>query len=369
VVELLSPGEHGDAPLVQRLGKRLDESADEGSIVEKSAQYLLQRQEVLEQVDESPAAAGLSGLLRRTPPSPTALLMIDSAATRERYLKVLKMADVATEIAADAPEAMLSLTEKIHALLFTDRLDLISGARQLQAGSATHVIFVANPDSAARSEALRAGANDVMSGEARGEQFWAQLTVARRIVSFAASLRSAVTDNQLLSTIDDLTRVGNRRYFDHQWAREVTRAVRSQRPLSLVICDIDHFKAINDQYGHAAGDAVLTEFGERLTQGLRLGEDWVARIGGEEFAVVLPETGRFQALAIAERLRERVSQGPFTSATQPLSVTASFGFCSLKRAVTNIPGLKDSLLLAADGALYDSKRSGRNRVTEGHAVG
>ena len=346
-----------------------EESDTEGSIVEKSAQYLLQRQEELEQVDENPAAAGLSGLLRRTPPSPTALLMIDSAEIRERYLKVLKMADVATEIAADTPEALLRLTEKIHALLFTDRLDLISGARQLQAGSATHVVFVANPDSRVRSDALRVGANDVMSGEARGEQFWAQLTVARRIVSFADSLRSAVTDNQLLSTIDDLTRVGNRRYFDHQWAREVTRAVRSQRPLSLVICDIDHFKTINDQYGHAAGDAVLTEFGERLTQGLRLGEDWVARIGGEEFAVVLPETGRFQALAIAERLRERVSQAPFISATQPLSVTASFGFCSLKRAATHSPGLKDSLLLAADAALYDSKRSGRNRVTEGRAVG
>jgi len=346
-----------------------EESAAEGSIVEKSAQYLLQRQEELQQVDENPAAAGLSGLLRRTPPSPTALLMIDSPEIRDRYRKVLKMADVATEIAADVPEALLCLTEKINALLFTDRLDLISGARQLQAGSATHVVFVANPDSGGRSEALRVGANDVMSADARGEQFWAQLTVARRIVSFADSLRSAVTDNQLLSTIDDLTRVGNRRYFDHQWAREVTRAVRSQRPLSLVICDIDHFKAINDQYGHATGDAVLTGFGDRLTQGLRLGEDWVARIGGEEFAVVLPETGRFQALAIAERLRERVSQAPFMSATHPLSVTASFGFCSLKRAATNIPGLKDSLLLAADAAMYDSKRSGRNRVTEGRAVG
>jgi diguanylate cyclase (GGDEF)-like protein len=169
----------------------------------------------------------------------------------------------------------------------------------------------------------------------------------------------------LLSTVDELTRVGNRRYFDHQWSREVTRAVRSQRPLSLVICDIDRFKSINDRFGHAVGDAVLTEFGERLTHGLRLGEDWVARIGGEEFAVVLPETGRFQALAIAERLRERVSQTPFISSTHALPVTASFGFCSLQRAAPNISGLKDNLLLAADAACYDSKRSGRNRVTEG----
>src|SRR3954471_10313444 len=332
---------------------------EEGSAVERSAQYLLQRQEVLEQSEEGPSSAGLSGLLRRSPPSPAALLMIDSPEIRERYLKVLGMADVTTEIAYDVPDALVRLTDKIHALLFTDRLNLITQVRQLTAGSATHVVFIGTD---ARSEGLRAGANDVMSGEARGEQFWAQLTVARRIVSFADSLRSAVTDNQLLSTVDELTRVGNRRYFDHQWSREVTRAVRSQRPLSLVICDIDRFKSVNDRFGHAVGDAVLTEFGERLTHGLRLGEDWVARIGGEEFAVVLPETGRFQALAIAERLRERVSQAPFMSSTHSLPVTASFGFCSLQRAAPNSLGLKDNLLLAADAALYDSKRSGRNRV-------
>jgi diguanylate cyclase (GGDEF)-like protein len=337
---------------------------EEESAVERSAQYLLQRQEVLEESEEGPGSSGLSGLLRRTPPSPVALLMIDSAEIRERYLKVLGMADVATEIANDAPDALVRLADKIHALLFTDRLDLIKHVRQLAAGSATHVVFIGTD---ARSEYLRAGANDVMSGEARGEQFWAQLTVARRIISFADSLRSAVTDNQLLSTVDELTRVGNRRYFDHQWSREVTRAVRSQRPISLVICDIDHFKSINDRFGHAVGDAVLTEFGERLTQGLRLGEDWVARIGGEEFAVVLPETGRFQALAIAERLRERISQTPFRSSTLSLPITASFGYCSLQRAAPNIPGLKDNLLLAADAAMYDSKRAGRNRITEGRS--
>src|SRR3954471_8595715 len=332
---------------------------DEGSAVERSAQYLLQRQEVLEQSEEGPSSAGLSGLLRRSPPSPAALLMIDSPEIRERYLKVLGMADVTTDIAYDAPDALVRLTDKIHALLFTDKLNLITQVRQLAAGSATHVVFIGIDR---RSEGLRAGANEVMSEEARGEQFWAQLTVARRIVSFADSLRSAVTDNQLLSTVDELTRVGNRRYFDHQWSREVTRAVRSQRPLSLVICDIDRFKSVNDRFGHAVGDTVLTEFGERLTQGLRLGEDWVARIGGEEFAVVLPETGRFQALAIAERLRERISQTPFMSSTLSVPVTASFGFCSLQRAAPNSLGLKDNLLLAADAALYDSKRSGRNRV-------
>jgi two-component system cell cycle response regulator len=351
-----------DAAMVASVQSQNGEAQTEAG---RSAQYLLQRQEVLERADENQDSAGLSGLLRRTPPSPAALVVIDSDEIRERYLKLLSMADIATEIATDANGALLCLTERIHALLFTDRLDMITRARQLEAGSATHVVFITNPSSHARSEGLRAGANDVMPEEGRGEQFWAQLTVARRIVSFASSLRSAVTDNQLLATIDELTRVGNRRYFEHQWSREVTRAVRSERPLSLLICDIDHFKGVNDQFGHAIGDAVLAEFGERLTQGLRLGEDWVARIGGEEFAVVLPETGRFQAHAIGERLRERISQSPFLGSSLSLSVTASFGFCSLPHVAITIPGLKDRLLLAADAALYDSKRSGRNRVTEG----
>jgi diguanylate cyclase (GGDEF)-like protein len=350
---------HAGNPVPVRSRRSLMDS-DSG----KSAHYLLQRQEVLERAEDPPAAS-LSNLLRRSPPTPAALVMIESDAIRERYLKLLGTADIETDVAVDVNEALRHLTDKIHALLFTDRLELVSRARQLDAGSATHVVFIASAGRAARSEGLKAGATDVMPEEARGEEFWAQLTMARRIVSFATSLRLAVTDNQLLSTIDELTHVGNRRYFEQQWSREVARAVRSHRPLSLLICDIDHFKTVNDRFGHLTGDAILSEFGERLTDGLRLGEDWVARIGGEEFAIVLPETGQFQARAIAERLRARISGSPFLSTSLSLPVTASFGFCSLQQVAPKIPDLKARLQLAADMALYDSKHSGRNRVTEG----
>jgi two-component system cell cycle response regulator len=130
------------------------------------------------------------------------------------------------------------------------------------------------------------------------------------------------------------------------------------------MCDIDHFKAINDQHGHVAGDDVLREFGDRLSQGLRLGEDWVARIGGEEFAIVLPETGRFQAHAIAERLRQAIAARPMSNGQPELTITASFGFCSLEEAYPRTPELKERMVVAADDALYRSKRSGRNRVSE-----
>ena len=118
-------------------------------------------------------------------------------------------------------------------------------------------------------EGLRAGASDCMPSEARGEQFWAQMTTVRRIIDLAASLQLAVTDNRILATIDELTRCGSRRFFEAQFPREVERAARLALPLALMFCDIDHFKAINDRFGHPTGDGVLREFAERLTHGLR----------------------------------------------------------------------------------------------------
>jgi two-component system cell cycle response regulator len=289
--------------------------------------------------------------------------MIRSDIVRERYVKILHNACIDTEVSTDSTDAKVKLAERTHALLFTDELDLIREARQLNAGSATHIVLI-GPESATVSiEALRAGADDLMPEEARGDQFWARLTIARRIVSFAASLQSALTDNRILSTIDELTRCGNRRYFDEQFPREIARAARLRRPLALVVCDIDHFKGINDVYGHQLGDEVLRQVGGRLTHGLRLGEDWVARIGGEEFAIVLPDTGRFKALAVAQRLRDRIGRTAFATSAQFMSVTASFGVCAVE---VPDPGtdLAEAMLTAADAALYQSKRDGRNRVTD-----
>src|SRR6202040_1210246 len=114
-----------------------------------------------------------------------------------------------------------------------------------------------------------------------------------------------------LSTTDDLTRVASRRFFSKHFPREVERAARYGRALSLVLCDIDFFKNVNDTLGHAAGDQVLAQFGARLQQVLRRGVDWVARIGGEEFAIVLPETNYEQALDVARKLRLAVAQKTF----------------------------------------------------------
>jgi len=351
-------------PTAVPLRRAADRPAPEWVSLASGVTHLLQRQSILDRTLHTHDDSSLSGLLSRTPPTPAALTLIHRASVRERYLKLLHNAHIETEVAPDATDARVRLTERVHALLFTDQLDLVRAARRLDAGSATHIVFVAPEDRAAASKALAAGANGVMPEEARGEQFWAHLTIARRIVSFAASLQSAVTDNRILSTIDELTRCGNRRYFDQQFPREAARAMRLRGPLALVLCDIDHFKTINDRHGHQMGDEVLRQFGDRLTDGLRLGQDWVARIGGEEFAIVLPETGRFRASAIAQRLRDRIQYSPFVTPSVPLKVTASFGVCGVQDPAGRSANLPEAMIAAADAALYQSKRTGRNRVTD-----
>jgi two-component system, cell cycle response regulator len=129
------------------------------------------------------------------------------------------------------------------------------------------------------------------------------------------------------------------------------------------MCDIDHFKRVNDRYGHQVGDEVLSEFGERLSSGLRLGQDWLARVGGEEFAVVLPETSPEEGLRIAERLRGHIAATEFFTAAGAIRVTSSFGVCGLPSVRRNAAGITERLIKASDSALYASKSSGRNRVT------
>jgi len=340
-------------------GRRTASAIDPSGI----AAHLLERRAVLDKTLRMEDRSVMSSIMRRTPPLPVALVMIESTSLRERFVKILHNANIEVEQAHSNQTALASLESRIHALLFTDSLDLIRNGRLLHAGAATHMVYVERADESGRQDAFRAGANSCMPAELGGEEFWAHLTIARRIISLAASLHLALTDNRILSTIDELTRCGSRRFFEHQFPREVERAVRVGRPLSLVMCDIDHFKSINDTHGHEAGDEVLREFADRLTQRLRLGEDWVARVGGEEFAVVLSEVADLEGRAVAERLRERISATEFSIPGRLVAITASFGVCSLWGARGDVSTLTKDLIKGADSALYESKRLGRNRVT------
>ncbi len=183
------------------------------------------------------------------------------------------------------------------------------------------------------------------------------------IAELEAVLRIALIENRKLSTTDDLTRVASRRFFSKHFPREVERAARYGRALSLILCDIDFFKTVNDTLGHAGGDQVLIQFGSRLQHLLRRGVDWVARIGGEEFAIVLPETHYEHALDAARKLRAGVAGKPFNIHGKQVDITASFGVCGLNRVPAGKSKIPDHMLKVADAALYESKHAGRNRVT------
>ena len=160
-----------------------------------------------------------------------------------------------------------------------------------------------------------------------------------------------------LTIIDGLTQAYNKRYLFEALEREIIRARRHARDLSILMFDIDHFKLINDEHGHLAGDVVLKELAQ-LVQGRIRRDEVLARYGGEEFVVMLPETELEGARALAETLRAKVEENPFVFQSDRISVTISLGCATLAEADRSAT----ELLKRADERLYEAKRSGRNRV-------
>lgn len=160
-----------------------------------------------------------------------------------------------------------------------------------------------------------------------------------------------------LSTIDGLTQIANRRHFEETLEREVSRCHRYGRELSLGIFDIDHFKNINDQFGHLAGDYVLKHLASTVTSRIRR-EDLFARYGGEEFGLLVPELGLEPAMRVAEKVRSMIEAETFEFDGLRIPVTVSGGVAVLKDGAHE-PAL---LLKAADACLYRAKSEGRNRV-------
>jgi diguanylate cyclase (GGDEF)-like protein len=162
------------------------------------------------------------------------------------------------------------------------------------------------------------------------------------------------------STRDPLTGLANRGSILAEFQNRFGLSLRYGRPLSVVVCDLDHFKRVNDTHGHGAGDFVLRSFGEQLLSILREA-DLAGRIGGEEFIVVLPETDISGARPFAERLRKAIAAMPVSLPSGPLVITCSLGIS--ERTTADLDA--GQLLARADAALYEAKATGRNRVCEG----
>ena len=187
-----------------------------------------------------------------------------------------------------------------------------------------------------------------------------QITVGESILKFISqdSVEASYHEEiYQLATHDALTELYNRRHFIEMADKEIARALRHARPLSLCIIDVDLFKPVNDRYGHISGDEVLRQIALLLRRHART-DDLAARIGGEEFALMLPECDAEAARVFAERLREAVADAVFTPGGETQRITVSIGIAELA------PGrdVRPALMAAADTALYRAKSEGRNRV-------
>lgn len=161
-----------------------------------------------------------------------------------------------------------------------------------------------------------------------------------------------------MALFDSLTGALSRAAYLQHAEKEFKRAKRYHRPLSTIMIDIDHFKKINDQYGHAAGDHVLSIFVEAIEEEIR-NTDAIGRIGGEEFALLMPDTPLKAAAHLAERIRQRINKYPYIAGKMLIEVTASLGVAVMEDGDANYK----AMLQRADEALYTAKHNGRNRVT------
>ena len=210
------------------------------------------------------------------------------------------------------------------------------------------------------AKGLDLGANDYLLRPFDKNELFARTRTQLRHKRNYDRLRNGFEQNIMMSLVDPLTSAFNRRYLDAHLPRFLARAIYTKKVLSVQMLDIDNFKKVNDQYGHAAGDIILKEVAKRITNGVRT-SDFFVRMGGEEFAVVMPETGSANALKIAERLRENIAEPPIVIPGQEagLRVTVSIGLASTR---PDLEGAPNKVFDRADAALYRAKAEGRDRV-------
>lgn len=246
-----------------------------------------------------------------------------------------------------------------------DGLRLCSQLRSIPEGRNVPIlVIVSEGDRRKLTQALEMGVNDYLTRPIDKNELIARVRTQLRKKRYSDRLRQNVQLSLEMAITDQLTGLHNRRYMSRHLDTLIDNAKRSEKPIAFLIMDIDHFKSVNDTYGHDVGDEVLKEFASRVSANIR-GIDLACRYGGEEFVVVMPDTDMQLALTVAERLRGSVEKSPFAISCSPgkLPITVSVG-------IAGSQGGKDTaqaLLHRADQALYCAKREGRNRVVSAAA--
>jgi two-component system, cell cycle response regulator len=289
------------------------------------------------------------------------MLVEDSAFERRQIADYLKTWNLEFTIAKDGGEAWRvlqgpdppSLVLLDWMLPEIDGIELCRRIRTLggSGGYIYTVMLTAKDRSSHLLTAMAAGADDYLAKPVDASELRARILVGKRILELQQSLRFAATH-------DFLTKLFNREEILACLKSEIARGEREGNPATIILADLDHFKAVNDSLGHAAGDSVLKEVAERLRSDLRP-YDLVGRYDGEEFLLILPNCDLMSGTRRADEIRCLVSKSPVTTTFAKIAITVSMGVTSTD---CGQPISIESVLQQADGALYQAKKRGRNRV-------
>jgi two-component system cell cycle response regulator len=294
------------------------------------------------------------------------LVVEDRKASWERLMTMLGN-EHEVEVEADPSEALFRVADGGYDLVIVslglenfDGLRLASQVRSLERTRNVPILAIAEAEDNARlMRGLEIGINDYLLRPIDRNELMARVRTQIRRKRYTERLRDNVQMSIEAAITDALTGLHNRRYMETHLASLVEQAHARGKPLTVLVLDIDFFKAVNDTHGHDAGDDVLREFAVRLKKSIR-GIDLACRLGGEEFVVVMPDTDMAVATMVAERLRRRIAADPFPihKGERKVAVTISIGLAALAGPDDGAA----NVLKRADQALYKAKRDGRNRV-------
>ena len=297
----------------------------------------------------------------------TGILIADDEPLSRRLLQAsLVRWGYQVEVAKDGEEALdVLLRDTAPRLAVLDwvmpRLDGLEVCRRARARAGapySYLLLLTSKEASSDVVAgLAAGADDYLRKPFDAEELRARLRTGERILNLQAELLAAQDALRVQATRDGLTGLYNRRAVLERLDQEMARARREGAELSVLLLDVDHFKRVNDQYGHQAGDEVLRELAARLGSVLRT-YDAFGRYGGEELIAILPGCGNAASVLVADRMRSAAASSPIETRTGAVAVTVSIGAASCRSGQTDAA----AIIARADAALYRAKNGGRNRV-------
>lgn len=297
------------------------------------------------------------------------LIVDDSRSTLQLITHTVDLMGQPYVTAASGSEALAAFQASKPDLILLDvvlpDVDGFEVARRIREieGNAdwTPIIFLTSLDKDEDLErGIAVGGDDYLHKPVNQVVLSSKIRAMQRILEMRLSLEAANRELHRLTHIDGLTGVANRRSFDQMLDTEWRRMGREKKELSLLLCDVDHFKKYNDHYGHLGGDDCLRQVAQTIQKSVSRGGDNVSRYGGEEFAVILPATSQGGALMVAERVRHEIKQLSLPHTQSELGqVTLSIGLATVVPSNDSAP---EQLIAIADKALYGAKQGGRNRV-------